>query len=341
MNYQITKNNHVKWGYRIDNQDHTYTSEVPPSDATCWIEFGNPSRPHSGLHQEAVRAAREIADSSSLPIMLALSGGLDSQVMTLSFIEARIPFETLIIRYEIDGKCLNEHDISLAYEFCKIHQIIPVEERFDPRTCWTYQGYEKTIKENLLWTYLAHTLYLIHAKYGQQYNVICGGGDPMLYPNSDGTWQYYHQTIPHSHHLINLDCPGTTKFYWWSPELLAAQIDTPFMHQWARAIPSYVKSQLWYTEKSLRQPRPYSAELYHDFCKPAMWVNEFPEVIQAKKHMGNENFTEVLGRDFMLGLIANYKEWWDFYFSHEISLPWDDIISWARKTDGEVTRWTN
>lgn len=77
----------------------------------------------------AAQMAQQLYDKykNEGPIVLALSGGLDSQAMLFSFLEAGVPFEVAVMRFKDH---LNEHDIghcldlltSLGVEF-NIHEL--------------------------------------------------------------------------------------------------------------------------------------------------------------------------------------------------------------------------
>lgn len=63
------------------------------------------------------------------PNVLYLSGGMDSEIVAAAFIEAGVRFVPVIFRYiDNEGKYRNDHDTVYAFEFCKQHGLVPVEE---------------------------------------------------------------------------------------------------------------------------------------------------------------------------------------------------------------------
>lgn len=57
---------------------------------------------------ECIDAAPEIRKSTNKKLVLAMSGGVDSEIVAESFRLANIPFSTVICRFTID---LNSHDV--------------------------------------------------------------------------------------------------------------------------------------------------------------------------------------------------------------------------------------
>jgi hypothetical protein len=110
-----TYHHHLKVGYGssfLDSRERSFfhiqsaPAEIPKS-----------------FKEECIRAAKLIfleAQSKNKKIVIALSGGLDSEVVARSFLEANVPFEAAILKYLPD---LNDHDIQFAFHFCKLNNI--------------------------------------------------------------------------------------------------------------------------------------------------------------------------------------------------------------------------
>jgi len=110
----LTHNNHFKFGY-----DGGFFN-VP---RIKWnIEYGKISRPIKSFGEECLLTAELIYNehAKSKPIYLCLSGGIDSEIIALSFLEKKIPFVVAIMRFN-DG--LNEHDIKYSIDFCLTNNI--------------------------------------------------------------------------------------------------------------------------------------------------------------------------------------------------------------------------
>lgn len=110
-----THQNHLKIGYGPLLKPHREMSYFQ----VC----SGPARQPDSFKIECLRAARLIAESAQMQnkkIVIALSGGLDSEVVARAFLEASIPFEATTLRYLPD---LNEHDNHYAFHFCKMNNI--------------------------------------------------------------------------------------------------------------------------------------------------------------------------------------------------------------------------
>lgn len=103
--FEYTKNNHLKISYEDDFK----------------IEFGK-VKTHNTFRQECINVAKELYDIHGNKLDLLLSGGIDSEIMFLSFIAAGIIPRVTIIRYE---RNLNMHDINYAFRLCARYGVSP------------------------------------------------------------------------------------------------------------------------------------------------------------------------------------------------------------------------
>lgn len=71
---------------------------------------------------ECVNSAKHIKERYK-DIFLCLSGGLDSELMALAFIDANVKFTAFSLVYKHKDKILNEHDIKHAVDLCKKYNI--------------------------------------------------------------------------------------------------------------------------------------------------------------------------------------------------------------------------
>lgn len=66
-----------------------------------------------------------------------ISGGIDSELVAWSFVEAGVDFVPVIFRYvDAQGKYLNDHDTEWAFKFCNNHDLIPVVRDFNIEEFW-------------------------------------------------------------------------------------------------------------------------------------------------------------------------------------------------------------
>lgn len=83
-------------------------------------KFSNPTEPIGTWWDECKKSATIIGNQYPNAVFLALSGGIDSELMAWAFIESDTPCTAVIMRYlSISGRILNLHDISNAVSFCQ------------------------------------------------------------------------------------------------------------------------------------------------------------------------------------------------------------------------------
>ncbi len=83
------------------------------------VTFNKVSAAPSNLRNEAVQTAQYIANQTTKPLIVALSGGIDSEAVCRSFIDAKIDFEAITLVHKHNDKVLNNYDLTHAYELCK------------------------------------------------------------------------------------------------------------------------------------------------------------------------------------------------------------------------------
>jgi hypothetical protein len=79
------------------------------------LGFGRSRSAPGDFRQECLRTAQAIAQTAGKPVWVALSGGIDSEVIARCFREIGCDIRALTIRFD-EGK--NAHDIAYAAEYC-------------------------------------------------------------------------------------------------------------------------------------------------------------------------------------------------------------------------------
>jgi hypothetical protein len=102
----------LRFGYGKNLLDHSPTESFR-------VRVLGPKRALKSPLEEFILNAKTISKNLKTP-RLCLSGGMDSEVMALSFLAAQVNFEAVIIRFNAD---LNLHDIQHAIDFCEQHKI--------------------------------------------------------------------------------------------------------------------------------------------------------------------------------------------------------------------------
>jgi hypothetical protein len=144
-------------------------------DERLSIVFNPVTRPLSDWRTEVLTTAKFIADSSSNPIMVSLSGGIDAEVAARAFLELKVPFEVFSIRHK---QGTNDYDIDFARLFCKTYNIKHHIHEIDYAEFWT-TGIQKYIDQG----YRASTLFrflqllILDTINSLGYTAVLGSGD--------------------------------------------------------------------------------------------------------------------------------------------------------------------
>lgn len=103
------------------NFNYQYNNDASVNiDKRFFIEFKPISRTLNTWKNELLITSESIANSTNKPIMICLSGGIDSEVLARSFLEKSIDFVAIIIRHTFGT---NEHDIQYAIDFCNQNSV--------------------------------------------------------------------------------------------------------------------------------------------------------------------------------------------------------------------------
>jgi asparagine synthetase B (glutamine-hydrolysing) len=111
---EFVEQNHLVFGWGSGR--YNFAEQHAP----LHLAFGRSRSAPGDFREECVRTARAIADAAGKPVWVALSGGIDSEVIARSFREAGCDIRALTVRFD-GGR--NEHDIAYAAEFCAQHAI--------------------------------------------------------------------------------------------------------------------------------------------------------------------------------------------------------------------------
>jgi len=163
-------NNYIKYGW-----GSSLYGKRENSEDTFWYKFGSCTQPPMDWRSECVRAADLIYQSTDKEILIYFSGGIDSEIVCRSFIEAGHPFKVRICKFKND---LNKHDIDYAIKFCKEHNVdysffdLDIEEYLNT-DCYHYRHVKYP---NPYWHRNLQKMFLDNG-YGFQ---IIGDGDAKL-----------------------------------------------------------------------------------------------------------------------------------------------------------------
>jgi hypothetical protein len=294
LKFDYTENNHFKWGFGDDG----WYNDADRS-GKFRLHLGYCTRPVESFREECIHAARLIGQKATKPIVVGLSGGSDSQMACLSFREAGIPFSVVIARLRNNNNdIINQHDIATAYKFCETYNIsyhnfdlnLDYYYRTIGREYASYYGFtgQQTIVQCAVMDYI-----------GSKHCYIMAGGDPMmtlyhpvLTPGQDmsnmtpvaGNFYgpvWWQTPQPVMRHMMEMGYEGTSKFYLYTPELIASFLTDPICKYF------YASQTTMYESFMVWQKKNFWT-LFHMMFKPLLTNKHWPEIIQNRKLTGFE-----------------------------------------------------
>lgn len=235
--YAYTFNNHLRCGFHQSDSEKAYFAKVE-----------SPSLPVGSAFQEAVRAARligQIANTLKKPVVLCLSGGIDSEATAWAWLCSGVPFRAVIMRFK-GG--LNDFDIAPMLAFCK-RQKIPYESfEFCAESFFESGKYlEFGKKYRCQSPQLACHLYLLDHIEGLP--VLCWQAPEILYHPKEESFSFGLPGDLHSvflRYFIANKKPGVPFFFLYTPELWTAFYRTPL-----------VQNLIWFGEQGAKVTNYY------------------------------------------------------------------------------------
>jgi len=273
MQLEYSHRNHYKWGFN----DNWFNP--PEADGYFQVSIGACSRPHLSFRQECINTAKLLGSQFTKPILVALSGGSDSQVVCLSLINAGVPFRPVILRLlSRHGSLYNGHDIAGAFDFCKKFNLDPIVEELDVDHYYTTTGMQLISDYCIHHPVMVVPLHLA-IKYKDTHAFIIGGGDLKLTRSVDQDTGESFLTFslgpgPIQQHMVNHGIQAVQKFFMYTPEQIAAYLDHPVMHYYNNARDSLDGRD--------------TLDHFINCVKPMLFSDEWPEMIQRKKNTGYE-----------------------------------------------------
>lgn len=266
--HQYTHDNHYRFGF--DGVDWAVTAEAGASATYHW-SIGS-IRDRMTFRESCIRAARTIADSAVGRICVALSGGMDSEVVCRSLMAAGVDFRAATVRFS-DGS--NMHDIRHGLDFCKENGIkqdvldIDIED-FMHGGMWDYiNEFHVTSPQFPLHLWLVDQVsdHLIFG--GGDLNVSRPIGQPDGYCNTINP-----QTSLVQRMMMKRGRSGSPVFYSQIPEQSWAILNDDLMRMWLR----HSMSMKQHTMK---------------YFKPLLYEKHFPGLAPRQKKTGFEKWEQL------------------------------------------------
>lgn len=270
--------------------NYSYFYDPNSSSNNLSVKFRHVTREVADLKTECINTAKYIQEQANgKPIYIAFSGGLDSEIVCRSFIEAGVPFTAFTLKY---AKGLNVHDTWYAEKFCDAFKIPLHIEELDVYKFFN-DGIEKYIEQgyyaNKIFRYF---LIYILEKINDMGGVCVGGGGETHYvfhENQLCTPFKADTLIPlqwienHGLHFM--------EFFRTTPEISAAY------HQ-DELIKFLSKDPTYFLNPDVRLFQPEKVMLYHRL---------FPNMKRRQKFIGMEQILE-LKAEVEARLDARFKD---------------------------------
>jgi hypothetical protein len=119
--------------FRISQAPNITEAQIKP----CDIEAKAPSSNNYKQELLAHLAAY------TKPIVLYLSGGLDSELVANALLEANIPFTPVIFRWTDGVTTQNNEEFQHAFDFCSSHGLTPNVQTFNVIELWASESFKK------------------------------------------------------------------------------------------------------------------------------------------------------------------------------------------------------
>ena len=244
-------------------------------NSTFEFKWRSISRTPSNWRSELELAAKEYLKFKK-PLYLGLSGGIDSEVAAISFLNAGVPFTPLIIQYEIDGEVYNDHDIKYAISFCKKHKIKPLIHRVNPEELVKMATSKRLAKyKQIAGIFMYAQIYMINLVEDLGGMFVGGGGEQ--------DWRYTNELelclrssyLTGCHYIYDNELEHWPFFHQTTPELVRAYLNIPIV------------------KKAFESPKDFAMKEHCGNLKIKAYHKIFPELEPRKKYHGYERFMEI------------------------------------------------
>lgn len=311
----ITHENHFKFGwgsglYNFEDQTEEY-----------WAKFGRAAYIPTSFRAECIRAAKLIGKHSESPIMICFSGGLSSEIVAKSFLEAAVPFEVVIMKLKFDDEDnINYYDTKYAVDFCRDHDInvnyitVDLIDFFRNKLPDLVKRYKTDNWEALL--------HMQMIKQFPKYHLVMGGGDMNLrrhrnYGRNKLEGLFIEEELVSIAAIEAAREVGATgvssRFFFHTPELMLAWLLDDDVSHWIK----------------------YEAAVFNKFVnmnhwaiKPYALYRHWPDCVIRSKVTGNERAMAKMGQSSEHRDIKLFLENLNIYKRAEVIIDYKDLMYW-------------
>jgi len=168
--FNYTYKNYLKFGYNSVpfSQRKSITDQFYVEIERCKVDLG--------FKESCLAACHAIRNDTNKELVLAFSGGIDSEFMVRTFLEANIDIKIAIL-----DNGYNEHDIGYAYKFCKERNIPYQVYKVDVEKLFKSNKIKDFIKTSQVssGTLLLHAYLILQIANAGGFP-ICGNGDQVI-----------------------------------------------------------------------------------------------------------------------------------------------------------------
>ena len=237
-------------------------------------------RPVKDWKTECLYVARDIQKSAGKkPLLLFLSGGIDSQAVALCFKELKIPFQPIIIKFVND---LNIHDIQSAFYFCDQNNLEPKIIEIDP--------FQKLKDEGLFFSEQSQcvspqlVIFLILSASFEGFFVF-GWGDPYFVWNEkheEWLWEEEEKFYSPSKFFEQKNQPCCTHYFSATPEIILSQLEDPITQSFLNSHGDYFDFLKYKGELYNKHFNLGSRESYTGFEKMEKADKHYRQIFSSK-----------------------------------------------------------
>lgn len=311
--FEYTKDNHLKF----DNG----------------VSIGRCSRPVGTFKEECVEAAKQIASKTDQRIYVAYNHDIESQVMCLAFLEAKVKFTAVIP--VLTPNNFNLFSYAVAKDFLESNSIpyksvkVDVLDFFSKVSLDTAEKFNLSLYKNILHifaqkeldgrTYVMSDNMLSFARKPTgntlyvrlESSVFTAGetlGEPSLQFSTNTLFNY----------CVDNNLPCIPEFFAYTPELLSSL----YLSEDARA---FIQAKDF-----------VEMEMFDKIVKPMIFKQAWPKVKQIPKYTGIEMIDEL---DSIKELTKHYAQYVTKRSTSTAHIPYDELFDYL-SNDGDVKNWS-
>tara|TARA_B110000914_G_C15388372_1_gene411205 strand:+ start:4 stop:936 length:933 start_codon:yes stop_codon:yes gene_type:complete len=289
--------NNCGWNNFLDPDWHNITDYK--------IRYQKPKYINLNYRDELHNAVSALPDDN---YAILYSGGIDSAIVMQTFYNCNKTFTPFVAEFWLNGKLLNEYELSFEKEDCSQCNATPVRIKLDVKQILTKE-LDRLCNIFPTWHPERICQMCILENIPKGYILVSGAGDPTIYIKNK---KLYWSDRSYALHLkMYSEYLGLGKCIWglgFTPELCPSLISNPFIKEWF---------------KRINIDNDESASVYDKDEKMKIYKHYFPEVKIRKKIVAC-NITSIIKKELpeVMPKIESLPEAW----GETCYIPIEDLI---------------